>query len=60
MDMKEIWKEYEAFAPTSKKLHEEAVKVIPGGVSANIKYFDPFPLHMKGEPLPVKLTNEKI
>lgn len=48
MDMNEIWKEYEAFAPTSKKLHEEAVKVIPGGVSANIKYFDPFPLHMKG------------
>ncbi len=48
MTLEEIWKEYEAFAPTSKKQHEEAVKVIPGGVAANIKYFDPFPLHMKG------------
>lgn len=48
MTLDEIMKEYEAFAPTSKKQHEEAVKVCPGGVAANIKYFDPFPLHMKG------------
>ncbi|HIS48350.1 MAG TPA: aspartate aminotransferase family protein [Candidatus Scybalocola faecigallinarum] len=48
MTLEEIWKEYEAFAPNSKKQHEEALKLIPGGVAANIKYFDPFPLHMKG------------
>lgn len=35
MTLKEIWKEYEAFAPTSKKQHEEAVGVLPGGVAAN-------------------------
>jgi glutamate-1-semialdehyde 2,1-aminomutase len=34
----------------SKKLFEEAVKTLPGGVAASIKYFDPYPIFMeKGE-----------
>ncbi|MFC7392125.1 aspartate aminotransferase family protein [Scopulibacillus cellulosilyticus] len=32
---------------TSAKLYEKACEVIPGGVTANIKYFDPHPLIME-------------
>lgn len=31
----------------SKRLYEEATEVIPGGVTANIKYFSPYPIFMK-------------
>ena len=48
MTMDEIMKEYEEMTPNSRKAHEEAVSLIPGGVAANIKYFDPYPIHMKG------------
>jgi len=33
--------------PTSARLWKEGSKVIPGGVMANIKYFDPYPVFMK-------------
>ncbi|SDN87378.1 aspartate aminotransferase family protein [Alkalicoccus daliensis] len=32
---------------TSYELHQEAAKVIPGGVTANIKYFTPHPIVME-------------
>lgn len=32
---------------TSAGFWEEAVKVIPGGVTANVKYFNPYPLFMR-------------
>lgn len=31
----------------SKQLYEKATKVIPGGVTANIKHFSPYPIFMK-------------
>ncbi|HLR60483.1 MAG TPA: aspartate aminotransferase family protein [Pseudogracilibacillus sp.] len=31
----------------SEKLFEEALNVIPGGVTANIKHFEPYPIFMK-------------
>ena len=33
--------------PTSKKLFERAAKVTPGGVSAAIKFFEPYPVYMR-------------
>jgi glutamate-1-semialdehyde 2,1-aminomutase len=32
---------------TSSKLYEKACEVMPGGVTANIKYFDPHPIFME-------------
>src|SRR5690606_41554007 len=39
----------EFFARTiqSKKMMEEAEQVLPNGVTANIKFFDPYPIVMK-------------
>ena len=47
MNLAEVTKEYEAITPTSKKMYAEACKVMPGGVTANIKFFDPYPIFMK-------------
>jgi len=33
--------------PTSGELWKQAFEMIPGGITANIKYFDPYPLFMK-------------
>ena len=33
--------------PTSATLWKQASEVIPGGITANIKYFDPYPLFMR-------------
>ena len=33
--------------PTSEKLWKQASQVMPGGVTANIKYFEPYPVFMK-------------
>jgi glutamate-1-semialdehyde 2,1-aminomutase len=46
--MENIFEEYEVMTQKSKALHEEAVKIIPGGVTANVKYFEPYPIRMKG------------
>lgn len=35
---------YERLTPSSKKLWMEALEAIPGGVTANIKYYDPYPI----------------
>ncbi|ONI37934.1 glutamate-1-semialdehyde 2,1-aminomutase [Candidatus Epulonipiscium fishelsonii] len=47
MNLEELIKEYKDFTPTSSKLHKQAMTVLPGGVSANIKYFAPYPIFMK-------------
>lgn len=50
MEFKEIIKEYEKNTPKSKEMYAKAIKSIPGGIAANIKYFDPYPIFMdKGE-----------
>jgi glutamate-1-semialdehyde 2,1-aminomutase len=37
---------YAARTPVSRALFERAVKVLPGGASGNLRYFDPYPLYM--------------
>ncbi|ADO84316.1 aspartate aminotransferase family protein [Ilyobacter polytropus] len=43
----EEFKLYEKKTGNSRKMYEKACEVIPGGVSANIKYFEPHPIVMK-------------
>jgi glutamate-1-semialdehyde 2,1-aminomutase len=38
-------KKYEAATPKSKELYRRALKVIPGGVSHNIRFFPPYPFY---------------
>ncbi len=47
MTLEELIKEYKTYTPTSEKLHMEAKKTLPGGIAANIKYYDPYPIFMK-------------
>ncbi|MFU0831338.1 MAG: Glutamate-1-semialdehyde 2,1-aminomutase [Oscillospiraceae bacterium] len=48
--MEDILHAYEQKTPKSKALHEKAVNIIPGGITANVKYFEPYPISMeKGE-----------
>ncbi|WP_240374816.1 aspartate aminotransferase family protein [Bacillus piscicola] len=42
-----LQKKYVAETPKSKAFIEEAASVMPGGVTANIKYYEPYPLTMK-------------
>jgi glutamate-1-semialdehyde 2,1-aminomutase len=45
-----LMKEYAERTPTSAALFRKACRCLPGGVSANIKFFEPYPLFMeKGE-----------
>ncbi|MFX1487342.1 MAG: aspartate aminotransferase family protein [Promethearchaeota archaeon] len=37
------FEEYENMTPTSKKLYEKSKKLLPGGVSHNIRFFRPYP-----------------
>lgn len=46
MTMEEILKDYEYMSPKSKKAHQRALKVLPGGVTANIKHYEPYPIAM--------------
>ena len=39
---------YRSRTAASKKLYEEACKVMPGGVAANGKYLPPYPIYMVG------------
>lgn len=48
MTLEELLKEYEEYTPTSKKMFERSMKSLPGGVTANVKYYAPYPLFMKG------------
>jgi glutamate-1-semialdehyde 2,1-aminomutase len=38
---------YVAKTPTSAKLWKQACRLLPGGVTANIKYFEPYPIFMR-------------
>jgi glutamate-1-semialdehyde 2,1-aminomutase len=45
-----LMREYAERTPESAALYGKACRALPGGVSANIKFFDPYPLFMdKGE-----------
>ena len=47
MILEELKAEYTARNPKSEKAYLDACDVIPGGVTANVKIMDPFPLFMK-------------
>ena len=47
MDLELLLDEYAAKNPASKKAYEKACQDIPGGITANVKFFAPFPLFMK-------------
>lgn len=47
MTLDELKKEYAIRNPESKNAYEKACALIPGGVTANVKFFPPFPLFMK-------------
>lgn len=47
MTLDELKAEYAKRNPKSKKAYEQACELIPGGVTANIKFFAPFPLFME-------------
>lgn len=48
MTLESLQAEYTNRNPKSKAAFEAAKKDIPGGITANVKFFDPFPLFMKG------------
>ena len=45
--MKDFLAEYERRTPTSRRLYQEASKVMPGGVSHALRYFPPYPLYVR-------------
>lgn len=47
MTLDTLIEEYKTYTKTSEKLHKQATTALPGGVAANIKYFDPYPIFMK-------------
>lgn len=47
MTLDEIKKEYAIRNPKSRDAYEKACLMIPGGITANVKFFPPFPLFMK-------------
>lgn len=47
MTLDELKREYAIRNPKSKNAYEEACTMIPGGITANVKFFSPFPLFMK-------------
>lgn len=47
MTLEELKKEYATKNPSSKKAFDNACSDIPGGITANVKFFAPFPLFMK-------------
>ena len=47
MTLDELKKEYAIRNPKSKEAYEKACALIPGGITANVKFFPPFPLFMK-------------
>jgi glutamate-1-semialdehyde 2,1-aminomutase len=46
-DVNDSKTKYMKKTPTSEKLWKQASQVMPGGVTANIKYFEPYPVFMK-------------
>ncbi len=47
MTLEELKEEYAAHNPSSKEAFDAASRDIPGGITANVKFFAPFPLFMK-------------
>ncbi len=47
MTLDELKEEYAAHNPSSKQAFDAACCDIPGGITANVKFFAPFPLFMK-------------
>ena len=47
MTLDDLKKEYAARNPGSRNAYEKACTMIPGGITANVKFFSPFPLFMK-------------
>ena len=47
MTVEKLMEEYSSHNPGSKKAWETANSCIPGGITANVKFFAPFPLYMK-------------
>ena len=47
MTLDELKAEYAERNPKSKKAYEQACGLIPGGITANVKFIAPFPLFMK-------------
>ncbi len=47
MTLEELISEYVTQNPSSQKAWQSAQECIPGGISANVKFFAPFPLYMK-------------
>jgi glutamate-1-semialdehyde 2,1-aminomutase len=45
--MEDFIEEYQRRTPTSRRLHQEAQKVMAGGVSHGVRYFPPYPLYIK-------------
>lgn len=47
MSVEKLIKEYTEKRETSKRLFKRAKRVIPGGISHNIRYFPPYPFYVK-------------
>lgn len=47
MTMEELLAQYERKTPGSKALFKRSTQILPGGVAANIKFFDPYPIFME-------------
>lgn len=47
MTLDELKKEYATKNPKSGNAYKKACALIPGGITANVKFFSPFPLFMK-------------
>lgn len=43
-----ITADYANLTPISRQVFERASRVLPGGVSGNLRYFAPYPLYMRG------------
>ncbi|WP_317855197.1 aspartate aminotransferase family protein [Chakrabartyella piscis] len=47
MTLETLMEVYKTRTKTSEKLHKEATQTLPGGIAANIKYYDPYPIFME-------------
>ncbi len=47
MTLESLMEEYKGYTKKSEQLYKQAVELLPGGVAANIKYFDPYPIFME-------------
>lgn len=47
MTLEELIDDYRRLTPKSKEYTEKASEILPSGVSANIKFFDPYPIFME-------------